>query len=375
MSMLIHTDRAGGIPGAERPPSASSANRPARTACEAIVRAKARRPTVLRWPAVLVFPALLLASALAASPVAAAPDPAASEDELIDRGIALREARNDAAALDTFRQAYNLKQGAHALAQVALAEQALGRWVDAEADLTKALSRADDAWIQRNQVLLRQALVEIQGHLGTLELTGGVPGAQVLVNGVSAGTLPLAKPLRVNAGKATLEVRAANYLPSAHTVTVPRQGTAHETVALVPAALAATPSTSVGRGDTDEKPGWRPRTKVGLAVGAAAVVSAAVGTTFLFVRESRANDFNEAGCGTAALTSRCSSLRDDEKSAVTWAVTGLVGAAVLGGVSAYLLWWPSPPPASVAQRGTFSSFLRCTPAPGGGMSLTCGGRF
>jgi hypothetical protein len=366
--MLIHTDPAGHSPLAELHAS-TSATRPRRT-CDASLRARRR------WPALLVFPALLVASALAASPVAAAPDPAASEEELINRGIALREARNDAAALDAFRQAYNLKQDARALAQVALAEQALGRWVDAEADLTKAISRADDAWIQRNQVLLRQALAEIQGHLGTLELTGGVPGAEVLVNGIIAGTLPLTKPLRVNAGKVTLEVRAASYLPSAHTVTIPRQGTARETVALVPAALAATPSTSVGRSDPDEKPGWRPRTKVGLAVGAAAVVSAAVGTTFLFVRESRANDFNDAGCGTAALTARCTSSRDDEKSAVTWAVTGLVGAAVLGGVSAYLLLWPSTPgPASVAQSGTFSSFLRCTPAPGGGMSLTCGGRF
>jgi len=324
----------------------------------------------------IAFPALVAACAMAASFAQAAPPAAPSEDELINRGIALREARNDAAALETFRQAYNLQQGPRALAQVALAEQALGRWVEAEADLAKALARTDDPWIGRNGVLLHQALTEIQGKLGTLQLTGGVPGAQVFVNGASAGTLPLPKPLRVSAGNVTLEVRAANYLPSTRTVSIPPQGIARETVVLVPAALAATPSTSVGRDGGDSQPGWSPRRKVGLAVGAAAVVSAAVGTTFLFVRESRAQDFNDAGCGTEALTPPCASLRDREKSAVTWAVTGWVGAAVLGGVSAYLLLWPSArDTAGGAPGGSSLSLLSCTPSSAGGVSLTCGGLF
>ena len=366
--------------GELRPPpssiSADRVHRPSRTN----PRGKWRPPATLAWWLLAVSPALLVASAIAApaNPPALSPanSPAIGEEELIDRGIALREARNDAAALDVFRQAYHLKQGARPLAQMALAEQALGRWVEAEADLTKAISRGDDPWIQKNANLLHQALLEIQGHLGSLQLTGGVPGAQLFVNDVSAGTLPLATPLRVNAGTATLEVRAANYLPTRRAVTIPRQGIARETVTLVPAALAATPSASVGRGDAEDRPPWPMRTKLGVAVGAAAVVSAAVGTTFLFVRESRAQDFNDAGCGTEALTAPCASLRDSEKSAVTWAVTGLVGAAVLGGVSAYLLWWPSAPDAGgTAQNGTSLGLLGCSPSAAGGVSLTCGGRF
>jgi len=322
---------------------------------------------------VMVFVATFLIGTVAWSADAV---PTASEDELISRGIALREARNDAAALETFRQAYGLHQGPRALAQMALAEQALGRWVEAEADLTKAIDHAADPWIGRNGPLLHQALAEIQGHLGSLQLTGGVPGAEVFVNGARVGSLPLAKPLRVNAGKADLEVRAPNCLPSAGTVTIPRQGVAQQTVTLVPVSLAATPSASVGRGDGDGESSWSARKKVGVAVGAAAIVSAAVGTTFLFVRESRARDFNDAGCGTDALTAPCTSLRDHEKSAVTWAVTGLVGAAVLGGVSAYLLLWPaSHDGGGVASGGTSLSFLDCTPSVAGGVSLTCGGKF
>ena len=335
--------------------------RPARAATLAKLR-------YFRVVMVLLSPAWLVTGAMAAPPAEVA---AASEDELIDRGIALREARNDAAALEAFRQAYDLKKGARALAQMALAEQALGHWVPAEVDLGQAISRAGDPWIARNGALLRQALDEIQGHLGTLELTGGPAGAEVFVNGASAGTLPLPKPLRVPAGDATLEVRAANYLPSARTVVVPRRGVIRETAVLV--AAAAIPSAAPA---ADAQPGWTVRRKVGLAVGAAAVVSAVVGTTFLFVRDGRAKDFNDAGCGTAALTPSCASLRDNEKSAVTWSVTGLVGFAVLGGVSAYLLWGPSGHDASrVARRDRSVDLLGCTPSTGDGVSLTCGGRF
>lgn len=340
-----------------------------------------RRPSAsLAWPLVLVLlsPSLFAKSAAAAAPGEASPAAAPGEEDLINRGIALREARNDSAALETFRQAYALKKSARALAQVALAEQALGRWVEAEAELSQAIGRADDPWIARNKVLLGQALAEIQEHLGSLQLTGGVPGAEVFVNGAHAGTLPLAKPLRVNAGSATLEVRAANYLPSARTVIVPRRGLVREAVALVAAAAQppVAPSVSFGGGESDSHGSWPARKKVGLAFGAAAVVSVAIGTTFLFIRDGRAKDFNDAGCGTEALTPACASLRDREETAVTWVVSGMVGAAVLGGVSAYLLLWPSGSDPSRVARGESSVGLsRCVPSTAGGLSLTCGGRF
>ena len=195
------------------------------------------------------------------------------------------------------------------------------------------------------------------------------------MNGARVGTLPLGKPLRVKAGNATLEVRAAHYLPSQRTVIVPRGGLARETVALV-AVAAQPPSPPMGQGDPDSHQGWPVRTKVGLVLGAAAVVSAAVGTTFLFVRDSRARDFNDAGCGTASLTPACDSLRNSEQAAVTWVVAGMVGTAVLGGVGAYLLLWPSRHDASAVARGESpGSLLRCTPSIAGGMSLSCGGRF
>jgi len=324
-------------------------------------------------PLLLLSLLLSAASARAAEPA----DAPASEDALIEHGLALREARNDAAALETFRQAYALKHGARALAQVALAEQALARWVEAEVDLTRALEHSDDPWITRNRGLLNQALVEIQSHLGSLQVSGGVAGAEIFLNSASAGKLPLAKPLRANVGNAALQVRAAGYLPYARTVNIPRQGVGQETVVLVPAVASPPPPTSSA---TDgEAPGWSTRTKVGLAFRAGAVVSAAIGTTFLFVRDSRAQTFNDAGCGTVSLTPDCSSLRDKEETAKTLSVAGWLGAVVLGGVGATLLVWPSsgrdPNRVAEVERTARAGMFRCTAGPGAGLSVTCVGQF
>ena len=55
----------------------------------------------------------------------------AQEEALIKHGLELREKHDDEGALAEFQRAYQLSKGGRALAQIALAEQALGRWVDA----------------------------------------------------------------------------------------------------------------------------------------------------------------------------------------------------------------------------------------------------
>src|SRR3569623_947291 len=85
-------------------PASISADRVHRTS-RTNPRGKWRPPATLAWWLLALSPALLVASAIAAPAI----PPAIGEEELIDRGIALREARNDAAALDAFRQAYHLR--------------------------------------------------------------------------------------------------------------------------------------------------------------------------------------------------------------------------------------------------------------------------
>ena len=123
-------------------------------------------------------------------------------------GVELRARGQDEAALAAFRRSWEIAPGPRARAQMALAEQALGRWIQAEQHLQEALVAEADPWIRRHRAALRAALEVIGEHLGGLDVRGGVPGAEVRVEGRARGTLPLVLPLRVPVGTVVLEVRA-----------------------------------------------------------------------------------------------------------------------------------------------------------------------
>jgi hypothetical protein len=186
-----------------------------------------RRAVVLAWT--------LLSFAIARPALA---DPV-DADALLKEGIALRRAGRDREALEVFRRAYALSPSPHALAQVALAEQAIGAWVEAEADLSRALSAADDAWIVRHRELLEGGLGTIRAHLGWLDVAADVDGAELWVNDARAGTLPLARPVRLEAGSVVFEVRKSGYAPVRRSTSVEPGGTARASVHLVPLPRSA----------------------------------------------------------------------------------------------------------------------------------------
>jgi PEGA domain len=337
----------------------------------------------------VAFVVLLLAGSARAEPRSmGGATTSTNEEALINEGLALREKGDDEGALGSFRRAYELSKGARPLAQIALAEQALGRWADAEGHLGQAVLRSEDPWIARNKSLLEQALVEIQGHLGSLDLSGGVAGAEVRVNGTTVGSFPLKGPLRVPAGSVALEVRAPGYMPVARTVVVPSRGLAREAVVLV-ATVPAAPThsiaptandmaaTTVDPGVSSERSAstsWGPRKKVGVGLGAAAVASLGVGTAFLFVRDSQAKDYNRAGCPKTEPSMSCTSLEDKEQSSFIVGVVGLVGAAILGGAATYLFLTDH-----TGEQQTGVAFaqhtLRFGCLPGAGLAIGCAGEF
>jgi hypothetical protein len=308
-------------------------------------------------------------------------------EDLIRQGLELREKTEDEAALRMFRKAYDLARSgrARALVQVALAEQALGRWSDAEAHLNEALRHESEPWIVHNRKLLEQALVEIQDHLGWLQLSGGVAGAEIRINGQAVGVLPLAAPLRVPNGSVALEAHAAGYLPILRTVIVPGRGLAREQLVFVsiggPDTRDGDVSSRPGGGGpgshggdvsggpgSDQPPVSTPasglggRRIAGLALGAAGVVALAGGITFHVVREGRAADFNDHNCtvasGKVSGPTDCASRYDDVLLARDLAIAGYVGAAVLGGVGAFLFFGGRSDGAGSAAFAIYSSGRR-----------------
>src|SRR4051812_24298887 len=184
-------------------------------------------------PAVMCRLSLPLSIALACvSVAAAAPARADDVEALIKRGVELRRSGQDAEALELFRRAYDAAQTPRALAQMGLAEQALGRWPEAEAHIVKALAADKDAWILKNRSTLDASLVAIGEHLGSLEILGEPAGAEVIVDGQVAGKLPMAQPLRLATGSVAVEVRARGRLSVSRTVLVSAGQLTRETVRL-----------------------------------------------------------------------------------------------------------------------------------------------
>lgn len=153
--------------------------------------------------------------------------PAGGDAEtLIDRGVDLRVQRKDAEALELFEASWKLKPSPRARAQMGLAEQALGRWIDAEKHLEEALADRSDAWIGRNRPMLDEGLRAVQTHLTWLQVESNVPGSVVSVNGTTVGTTPMKAPVRIVRASIVIEVSA----PGHATTVLKRDATAEELV-------------------------------------------------------------------------------------------------------------------------------------------------
>jgi hypothetical protein len=332
--------------------------------------------------------ALVLAAAtLGGVARAHAPDgggAAGEEEAALRRGFELREKGKDEAALAEFQHAYDLKKSARARAQMALAEQALGRWIDAEAHLAEALQQTGDAWIARNRTLLEPALADIRQHVGSLDLSGGTPGAEVRVNGRVAGKMPLDRPLRVEAGSVSLEVRATGYLPVVRTINVPANGLAREPITLVaavsgPPGVRAVPEMAPPAHTTGASPIKRP---LGIGLGIAGIGALGVGVGFHLLRQSRASDFNR-DCMINAMTGaisgspgvNCQSRYDGVQQARNIAIVGYVAAPILLGAAAYALFSSSPSESSPADHRAASHPLQFACAPSAAPAITCAAIF
>lgn len=133
---------------------------------------------------------------------------APTADELVTQGVELRRARRDEEALAAFEQAHRIEATAATLAQIALAEQALGRFVEAERHLRESLA-ASEPWIEKRRAALEQALQVIQSRLGWLEVSSNVKGVTLWLDGEPVAELPSAA-LRLKIGAHRVSLRAAD---------------------------------------------------------------------------------------------------------------------------------------------------------------------
>jgi hypothetical protein len=279
---------------------------------------------------------------------------------LLAAGIAAREKGDYRAALQLFQQAHQLEPSPMTLGQMGSVEYFLGRWEDTDEHLRAALANPSDSWVVRYRPMIDKALGEAREHLGELALIGGAPGAQVFVNGRMRGVLPLAKPLRITAGEAAVQVTAAGFQPFVGSTTVMAGITNTLSVTMEKLRLVETPAAAAGANEE----GSSKLRVAAWAAGAAAVAGVGVGIVGQLVRNGRLDDFNRScrldatngnkptrypAGGTTA--DPCQGLYDSWNSSKPWPIIGYSAAGALAVTSAVLFLVSRSEPATEKRIG------------------------
>lgn len=311
----------------------------------------------------------VLAATLVFVPAPARADELDTAEAVIRRGVELRRQGEDERALQEFKKAYVASPTPRVLAQMGLAEQALGRWVESEGHLLRALDSSSDPWIQKNLATLQDAVAAVAKHLGSIEVLGGPVGAEVRVQGVSIGRLPMEKAARVPSGDVVIEVRQPGYRTMSRTVNVAATEMARETMVLVPIApkeddppSAPPVIVSVNRPPPSrpavEGSGWRRPTKwVAAGLG---LVGLGVGVVETMVAVQKSKDFNKLpenctddGNGHIVGGARCEQVNHDQNVA-TWAAAIGYGVGGALAVTALVLHLTETEPSGSGKTASLS---------------------
>jgi hypothetical protein len=300
---------------------------------------------------------------------AAVPRPALGGEASADpvaRGLELRRERRDAEALALFQSAYSAAAKPMILAQIALAEQALGRWLSAERDLASALGTRDP-WVDANRGVLEKALSVIQSHLSWLAVTTNVESAEVSLDGLKLGSVR-ATPWRVTEGVHELALRVADGRSVTRSIEIAGGERAHFHVEVSELASLTAPGQLSSSAPKPVQPiqsaNAPPATNIGqsfaFATTAVSVVALAEAVTASLLRADYVEQYNSDACAPDR-SQKCAPYRDVADTLGTMAIVGyaVAGAAALGSVALFTspYWYPN------------------TGSRGGQAGLTVSGRF
>jgi len=155
--------------------------------------------------------------------------------ELKAKGDALMDGLKYEEAIAAYNQAYELGKNPAVLYNKGRAEQALGRFPQALADLERFEKEAPPEMLALVPKL-KERIADIRSRITTLTVDCKISGARVLVRDKQIGVAPLSEPVQVASGAAKIEVIAEGYFPYVKEPTLPGGSTFTFVVQLVPKA-------------------------------------------------------------------------------------------------------------------------------------------
>ena len=198
-------------------------------------RPRSRHRFALIGIAALAATGALLAppSHATAAPAAAAPtDVKAEARERFDRGLALFEKGENAAALAEFKRAYELIANPVVLYNMGMVYAAMYRPIEAVDALDRFLGEAGKATAEQ-QRQARKVRDEQAARIASLTVVTDHP-ATIEIDGLAAGRTPMSTPLRVTSGAHAITALSPGYQPARREVTLAGQVNETVTLSLVP---------------------------------------------------------------------------------------------------------------------------------------------
>jgi hypothetical protein len=217
--------RAPGAPPA-RPWVAAAALAMALLVCR-VVRQGRGRAAARASSALSLLGALLLVEVPARAQPARPSDAALAEAKsLFRQGVALFEAGDVERALDFFQRSRALVASGRNTTNAAVCLDRLGRHDEALEMFEELFTRHLSDLSESDRATVAPTMRALRGKVGALSITASAEGAAVHVDGRARGRLPLAGPLRVNAGSHRVRVLKDGYEVYEAGVDVPAGGSA-----------------------------------------------------------------------------------------------------------------------------------------------------
>jgi hypothetical protein len=270
--------------------------------------------------------------------------------QLYEEGLAAYKKERWAEARAALLAAWSLNKHWQIAGNLADCEIQLGRHRDAAEHASYYLRNAPPDRRQRAQGLLKKA----QAKIGTLTVAVNEPGAEVLIDDVSVGRVPLAEPVFVEPGKRMLLARFAGRPDAVQTIDV-TPGMANEVTLTLRPPAAPPPPLPPPPHTPAEVQGRKPNMAILVGGAVAAGLALSAGVVLAAVSSSKAADaddqlakLRQAGGGPhpcRRLVSECKAIDSAwtaRDSLADGAVVSFVGAGALAAATvAYGLLAPS----------------------------------
>jgi hypothetical protein len=163
---------------------------------------------------------------------------------LLDEGVALEAAGDTTGALAKYEQAEALQSTPRGLGLRGLVEEKTGDLPAAETHLKASTATSKDKWVRGNKPKMSQALRRIQKQLADLGVTNGpeAQGADLIINGRPAGTLPVAGgKVRAQIGSVTVQAKKPGYAMFEEIVELPNRAAKRSVMITLEEAPAPVP--------------------------------------------------------------------------------------------------------------------------------------